>query len=73
MNERLMTNQRRSLPRELLIAIPAFALLFLAFFPNYFVNGMFHDVTLVPMINMILYFLAGTMIATILLVPTLAR
>ncbi len=40
-----------------------FALLFLAFFANYFVNGMFHDVTLIPMINMILYFLAGALIA----------
>lgn len=40
-----------------------FALLFLAFFANYFVNAMFHDVTLIPTINMILYFLAGAMIA----------
>ncbi len=40
-----------------------YALLFLAFFANYFVNGMFHDVTLMPMINMILYFLAGALIA----------
>ncbi len=40
-----------------------YALLFLAFFANYFVNGMFHDVTLVPMINMVLYFLAGAVVA----------
>lgn len=40
-----------------------YALLFLAFFANYFVNGMFHDVTLMPMINMTLYFLAGALIA----------
>ena len=40
-----------------------FALLFLAFFANYFVNGMFHDVTLIPMVNMVLYFLAGALIA----------
>lgn len=39
------------------------ALLFLAFFANYFVNGMFHDVTLMPMINMLLYFLAGMIVA----------
>lgn len=39
------------------------SLLFLAFFVNYFVNGMFHDVTLMPMINMFLYFLAGTIVA----------
>ena len=39
------------------------ALLFLAFFVNYFVNGMFHDVTLMPMINMVLYFLAGMVVA----------
>jgi O-antigen ligase len=39
------------------------ALLFLAFFANYFVNGMFHDVTLMPMINMVLYFLAGMVVA----------
>ena len=39
------------------------ALLFLAFFANYFVNGMFHDVTLIPMINMALYFLAGMIVA----------
>ena len=40
-----------------------YALLFLAFFANYFVNGMFHDVTLIPMINMVLYFLAGAVVA----------
>ena len=39
------------------------ALLFLAFFANYFVNGMFHDATLIPMINMMLYFLAGMIVA----------
>ncbi len=40
-----------------------YSLLFLAFFANYFVNGMFHDVTLMPMINMVLYFLAGAVVA----------
>ncbi len=43
--------------------IRQYALLFLAFFINYFVNGMFHDVTLIPMINMLLYFLAGALVA----------
>ena len=40
-----------------------YGLLFLAFFTNYFVNGMFHDVTLIPMMNMILYFLSGAVVA----------
>lgn len=40
-----------------------YALLFIGFFANYSVNGMFHDVTLMPMMNMILYFLAGAVIA----------
>lgn len=36
-----------------------YALFYLAFLVNYLVNGMFHDVTLIPMVNMIVYFLAG--------------
>jgi len=39
------------------------ALLFLAFFASYFVNGMFHDVALIPMINMLLYYFAGVTVA----------
>jgi len=35
------------------------ALLFLACAANYLVNGMFHDVAIIPMVNMVLFFLAG--------------
>ncbi len=35
-------------------------LLFLAAEANYLVNGMFHDVAIIPMVNMVLFFLAGT-------------
>jgi len=35
------------------------ALVFLAFAANYLVNGMFHDVAIIPMVNMVLFFLAG--------------
>jgi O-antigen ligase len=34
-------------------------LLFLAAEANYLVNGMFHDVAIIPMVNMVLFFLAG--------------
>jgi O-antigen ligase len=34
-------------------------LLFLAAAANYLVNGMFHDVAIIPMVNMLLFFLAG--------------
>jgi len=36
------------------------ALVFLAFAANYLVNGMLHDVAIIPMVNMVLFFLAGT-------------
>jgi hypothetical protein len=35
------------------------ALVFLALEVNYVVNGMFHDVAIIPMVNMLLFFLAG--------------
>lgn len=34
-------------------------LLFLAMLASFLVNGMFHDLTLMPMLNMLLFFLAG--------------
>jgi O-antigen ligase len=34
-------------------------LLFLAFMPAYLVNGMFHDVSIISQVNMLLFFLAG--------------
>ncbi|MBN1911776.1 MAG: O-antigen ligase family protein [Pirellulales bacterium] len=39
-------------------------LLFLAMMGFYLVNGMFHDVSLIPQANMLLFFLAGTTMAT---------
>jgi O-antigen ligase len=35
------------------------ALVFLALVGNYVVNGMFHDVAIIPMVNMLLFFMAG--------------
>jgi hypothetical protein len=35
------------------------ALVFLALVANYVVNGMFHDVSLIQMVNTLLFFLAG--------------
>lgn len=35
-------------------------LLMLALLGNYLPNGLFHDVSLIPMVNMVLFFLAGT-------------
>lgn len=34
-------------------------LLFLVVAANYFMNGMFHNLTIIPMVNMILFFMAG--------------
>lgn len=39
-----------------------YAVLFLAGLANYLVNGMFHDVSIMPMIHMVLFFLAGIMV-----------
>ncbi|MGH7137958.1 MAG: hypothetical protein ACREHD_19590, partial [Pirellulales bacterium] len=36
-----------------------FGLLFLASFGSYFANAMFQDLTIIPMVNMVLFFLAG--------------
>ena len=36
-----------------------FGLLFVVFVTSYLVNGMFHDVTIAPMVNMLFLFLAG--------------
>ena len=38
-------------------------LLFLAFVSAYLTNGMFQDVSIIPMINMLLFFLAGAVMA----------
>jgi hypothetical protein len=35
------------------------AVLFLAVAANYAVNGMFHDMSVIPMANMLLFFVAG--------------
>jgi O-antigen ligase len=45
-------------------------LLFLAFMAVYLANGMFHDITIIPMVNMVLFFLAGSVMA---LAPRLVR
>ena len=43
--------------------IRRFGLLILALLANYAVNGMFHDMTLIPMVNMVLYFFGGAAVA----------
>ena len=40
------------------------SLVFMMYLINYVVNGMFHDVALMPMVNLSLFFLAGLMIST---------
>ena len=40
-------------------SLPVLLLLMLAALGVYFINGMFHDVSLTPMANMTLFFLAG--------------
>ena len=45
---------------QLAAGVRALALVFLACAANYLVNGMFHDVAIIPVVNMVLFFLAGT-------------
>lgn len=40
-----------------------FGLLFLSFAASYLVSGMFHDIAVIPMVNMFLFFLGGTVMA----------
>ena len=44
-------------------AMRAVSLIFLAYLVNYLVNGMFHDVALIQMMNLGLFFLAGLMMS----------
>ena len=37
-------------------------LVFLAFMTAYLANGMFHDLSIVPMVNMFLFFLGGAIV-----------
>ena len=41
-------------------------MIFLVTFANYVTNGMFHDVTVIPMVNLLLFFLAGVVMSAAL-------